>query len=306
MLALLRDSVAWIVIAYIAIRSFSPRTAWPLVVLAMCGTLLAKIVIVNNTLTPADVAAMPLALTGALVLGKQGSRQPITLIWLLAGYLVVSGLSPFNFHTAQVFHWIPFTGSLSGSMLLNLKALAAKAFFIGALIYLALDYGFTLKRTATVLAASLLALEIAQVWVGTHTPEITDAILVLFIASAFLALPGAGTPHIPSNAAGDAADHTADRQRDRIKTSSNPEPGLLDRAWLYPRSGRLVLLVLATIALTALIYAVLGLPKIPYNVRELFGGQSSWWRIGFFSLAIFSFGIDGAIAGHRVARSRVP
>lgn len=101
----------------------------------MCGTLLAKIVIVNNTLTPADVAAMPLALTGALVLGKQGSRQTITPIWLLARYLVVSGLSPLNFHTAQVFHWIPFTGSLSGSILLNLKALAAKAFFIGALIY---------------------------------------------------------------------------------------------------------------------------------------------------------------------------
>ena len=306
MLALLRDSVAWIVIAYIAIRSLSPRTAWPLVVLAMCGTLLAKIVIVNNTLTPADVAAMPVALIGALVLRKQGSRQSITLIWLLAGYLVVSGLSPFSFHAAQDFQWIPFTGSLSGSMLLNLKALAAKAFFIGALIYLALDCGFTLKRTATVLAASLLALEIAQVWVGTHTPEITDAILVLFIASAFLALPGAGTPHIPSNAAGSAAEHTADRQPDRIKTSSNPEPGLLDHAWLYPRSGRLVLLVLATIALTALIYTVLGLPKIPYNVRELFGGQSSWWRVGFFSLAIFSFGIGGTIAGHRVARSRVP
>jgi len=37
-----------------------------------------------------------------------------------------------------------------------------------------------------------------------------------------------------------------------------------------------VLLVLATIALTGLIYTILGLPKIPYNVRELFGGQSSW------------------------------
>ena len=67
-----------------------------------------------------------------------------------------------------------------------------------------------------------------------------------------------------------------------------------------------MLLVLATIALTALIYTVLGLPKIPHNVRELFGGQSSWWRIEFFALAIFSFGIGGTIAGHRVARSRVP
>ena len=97
MLALLRDSVAWIVIAYIVIRSFSPRTAWPLVVLAMCGTLLAKIVIVNNTLTPADVAAMPVALIGALVLGKQGSRQSITLIWLLAGVPGRLGIITFQF-----------------------------------------------------------------------------------------------------------------------------------------------------------------------------------------------------------------
>jgi len=301
LLALLRDSVAWIVIAYITIRSFSPGTAWPLVALAMCGTLLAKIVIVDNAVTSADVLAMPVALMGAFTLGKLGGRQPVTLLWLIAGYLIVSGLSPFNIHNAQDFHWIPFAGSLSGSMLLNLKALAAKAFFIGAILYVATDCGFPLKRIAAGLAASLLALELAQIWVGRHTPEITDAILVVLIATAFHALRIEEKQRNPA----DTIVRPAESQPRGIERSNGPRSGLLDRRWLRPSAGGLVSLIIATIALTAAIYAVLGMPKIPYNVRELFGGQD-WWRLMFFSLAVFSFGIGGTIAGHRVARSRLP
>ncbi len=300
-LDLLRGSIAWIVISHIALRSFSPRAAWPLVVLAMCSTLLAKILIVDNAITLADVAAMPVALTGALALGKLGGRQSATLAGLIAGFLIVSGLSPFNFHAAQEFQWIPFAGSLSGSMLLNLKALAAKAFFIGTLMYVAVQGGYTLKRVTTGLAASLLALEIAQIWVGSHTPEITDAILVVLIAVAFHALRVEERRLLPTGPVGTSAEP----QSGRPAQSADQRPGLLDRPWLYPGAAGLVSLIIATIALTVAIYAVLGMPKIPYNVRELFGGQD-WWRIMFFSLAVFSFGIGGTIAGHRAARSNVP
>ena len=41
-------------------------------------------------------------------------------------------------------------------------------------------------------------------------------------------------------------------------------------------------------------------------MRELFGGNDSWWRLGFFALAIFSFGMGGTLAGHRAARSPIP
>lgn len=41
-------------------------------------------------------------------------------------------------------------------------------------------------------------------------------------------------------------------------------------------------------------------------VFGLFGGDDSWWRPGFFALAVFSFGIGGTLAGHRTARSRLP
>lgn len=309
-LAFLRATIAWIVIGYIAVRAFPPRTAWPLFALLMCGTLVAKIIIVDNAVTLADAAAVTLAFFSAFRLGKLGVRQTTILVSLISGYLIVSGLSPFNFHGAQNFHWIPFAGSLSGSMLLNIQALAAKIFFISALIYLSLGCGFRLKKIVIGLAASLFALEIAQIWVGGHTPEITDPILAIFISAAFLAFRPNDIAPVPATAT--AIKYATDEQAAEPapisghRQAAGHEPGVLDRAWLYPSYGNAVLGICATIALTAVIYTLLGLPKIPYNVRELFGGQDSWWRLGFFALAVFSFGIGGTIAGHRVARSKTP
>jgi hypothetical protein len=307
-LAFLRAAIAWIVIGYIAARALPPRTAWPLFALLMCGTLLAKIIIVDNAVTLADAAAVTLAFFGALGLGKLGARQATVLVSLISGYLIVSGLSPFNFHGAQDFHWIPFAGSLSGSMLLNIQALAAKIFFISALTYLALGCGFRLKKIVIGLAASLFALEIAQIWIGGHTPEITDPILAIFIGAAFLAFRPNATAPVPAAAIKYATDEQAAEPAPVAdhRQAVDHRPGVLDRTWLYPSPGNAVLVICATIALTAAIYTILGLPKIPYNVRELFGGQDSWWRLGFFALAVFSFGIGGTIAGHRVARSRMP
>jgi hypothetical protein len=48
---------------------------------------------------------------------------------------------------------------------------------------------------------------------------------------------------------------------------------------------------------------VLGLPQIPYNLRELFGGEDAWWDLFLFSLAALSIGSGGAYVG-RVAAKR--
>lgn len=307
-LAFLRATVAWIVIGHIASRALPPRTAWPLFASLMCGTLLAKIIIVDNAVTLADAAAVIVAFFGAHGLQKLGSRQTTILVSLISGYLVVAGLSPFNFHGAQNFHWVPFAGSLSGSMLLNLKALAAKIFFISALVYLSSGYGFRLKHIVMALAASLFALEIAQIWVGGHTPEITDPILAVLIGAAFVAFRQYDVAPVTTDNVKDALGEqsTGPAPATNHRQVTHHAPGALDRAWLYPSGRNAVLIICATVALTAAIYTILGLPKIPYNVRELFGGQDSWWRLGFFSLAVFSFGMGGAIAGHRVARSSFP
>ena len=49
---------------------------------------------------------------------------------------------------------------------------------------------------------------------------------------------------------------------------------------------------------------VLGLPQIPYNVRELFGGEDAWWKLFNFSLAGLSIGLGGALVGRIAARGR--
>lgn len=301
-LGFLRAAAAWTMIGYIAVRTLSPGTAMPLFALAMCGTLLAKIVIVDNAITLADVVAVAVAFFAARRLQALETRGSVFLLWFIAGYLVIAGLSPFGFHGAREFQWLPFAGSLGGSMLLNLKAMAAKVFFASALVYLALDCGFRLKRIVTVLATGLLALEIAQVWVGSHTPEITDPVLALVVGAAFFAIGNRASVPAPSV----RAERPTDEQATAPEADAAPGPGLLERSWLYPNIANTIVLLLATLALAMAIQTVLGLPKVPYNVRELFGGQDSWWRLGFFALAVFSFGIGGTVAGHRVARSQLP
>lgn len=82
--------------------------------------------------------------------------------------------------------------------------------------------------------------------------------------------------------------------------------GPLERAWLLPSRWGGIALVAVAIGAAVAMSVVLNLPKIPYNVRELFGGQNSWLNLVFFALAVISLGLGGTIAGHRTARSNMP
>lgn len=299
-----RAAIGWTIIAYFARRSLREGPAWLVLFLAMAGTVTARIVIVDNVVTLSDLAALAAAFAAALLLARFERRAAAILLGLLSAYAILSALEPFGLSETGRFHWIPFAGSLGGSMLLNLKAMAGKIFVIGAIYYLSAQCRLRMRQVVPVAVAAYAVLEIAQLWIGDHTPEITDPLLAAAIGIGFVVL---------QKRAGMIAPPPAERPRDAAESlTERPDAppaaraGLLSRPWLLPPRWGLAALAVAAPASALAIEAVLGLPKIPYNVRELFGGDGAWWQLFIFALAIFSFGIGGTVAGHRTARSDRP
>ena len=82
------------------------------------------------------------------------------------------------------FSWVPFSAMLSGGLLISTKVLVAKLFFYSALVWFLdrLRIGSSLLVVA-VATGIVAGIEVAQLFLTSHTPEITDPILVLVCAA---------------------------------------------------------------------------------------------------------------------------
>ena len=302
----LRGFAGWTLFAYFARRLPGEWGRVPSLALVMAATVAARVLVVDNAVSASDAVAMAAALVAVSRFDAFGDRLPRVALGVIAAYLLIAGLEPFGISATGRFHWLPFAGSLSGSMATNLQVLAGKIFFIGSVFLIAAHCNAGIRRTALVVVPALALLEIAQLWIGNHTAEITDPFLAAVIAACLAAYRRRGGD-IGGAADGRVRPDPATVSRERPATPpAPPAPGPLARPWLTPSATGYIALGIAVIAVAAAMNTLLGLPKIPYNVRELFGGNDSWWRLGFFALAIFCFGMGGTIAGHRTARSSVP
>lgn len=349
----LRTYVSLLVVCTLAARI---KTALPfllLIALGMIGFLLGKLVIVQNAVTLADVAAVAAAYASWVAFLQFYQARAKVCVLLLIAIMAYMGLEPFSPRgTAAEFHWLPFQGSLGGSMVVNASVIARKIFMTGALVYLLSDAGRRLVP-AVVLGVILTAVvEVAQVWVGQHTPEITDPLLVVLVGLAFLAL--GGRSRTPSRRAPRTAS-LAQRRARRWENEPETETPVADPAELavsnaavmlrqamarktagatgtigraapatqptpampvsVPRppaqeelfsKRRIAMVAIACAAILAGFEVVLTLPRIPYNVRELFAGDNAWWRLILFGLAVLAAGWSGAAIGRAVVGRRYP
>ena len=297
----LRGAAAWSVFGWLTNRA-APRFASPLyLALIMAGTLFAKILIVQNSIAVDDVAGMGLA----FILYAAVRRPPPAFpVWMIALYFILAGLEPFSVKSGGAFHWIPFAGSLTGSMIVNLSAIAIKLYLIGALFLFADERGWRPERFWLAAVPALFAVEILQIWIGSHTAEITDPLLAAAIAYALAAYKKQRVLS-PAPAPPEYQDWREPENPGQPGTGPTA-PTLADTPWPLPNRTALIWLGGLCVGFAVILNIVMGLPQVPYNVRELFGGDNAWWRLFFFALAIFSIGIGGTVAGWRTARSRLP
>lgn len=186
---LFQDTVAWLLFFHLlrVARPDSRLQSWLLPLIAAVFAL--EILIVGNSVDLSDFAGAALALTVWFGILPAVAGRDSVLAGLVVAALLVMGLTPFSMRAVPVtFEWLPFHGFLHGSMSVNAQAAAYKVFFFGSLLLLLKRLGIPAVVAAAAVLVFALSIEIAQLYLGGHTPEITDPLLVVGVAIALVIL----------------------------------------------------------------------------------------------------------------------
>jgi VanZ family protein len=176
---LFRYTATWLTLGALIEAIAGSKRGWLLFPLFVGSVLVAKVMIVDQTLSAAEVIGAGLALAAWLTLAvSAGARFRVTFIALLfSASVIAERLAPFEF-TAQAkqFGWVPFLSFIYGSLEVGIMSFFEKTFLYGSLIWLLGETGLRLG-TSAVLAAMIL---FTTSWVETYLPnrsaEITDAL----------------------------------------------------------------------------------------------------------------------------------
>jgi VanZ family protein len=192
-LASLRSSLSWspleIVAStmdWLAVIALIDEVAGPARTAAISAAALlllpARLLLDTRSLTAAECigAAAAWILWGAF-LRRLRNRYHL-LAWCSVGVLLLRGLTPFHFTSAQSFSWTPFAASLSFEHASAVIVLFNKAFLYGTAIWLLRNVGYPYAMGAIGIAALLAVIEAVQIYLPGRTPEITDPLLALTMA----------------------------------------------------------------------------------------------------------------------------
>lgn len=207
--------------------------------------------------------------------------------WFVLGAITFATLLSGSANAAHArTNWIPFAAMLQGSMLDNARALAQSVFLVAALLLFGSARNSRDWTVAIALALWLAVLEAIEYFLGGHTSDITKPLLALLLVPAVRMARGEGRCDPCPQA---VPNHPASR----------PLP-----AGSYKIVAGVAGILIVGQALA--FKAILGLPQIPYNVRELFLDNGAFPRLIIFSVALLSLGAGGAWIAKRLLKSRLP
>jgi VanZ family protein len=187
LLSTARYALGWLVVvaALRALATASRATVIWLLLVAV--TLAAQVAVIGRVLRPPEFVGLGLAAVGLPLLQVMPPRQLAAgLAAGMAALIAWQGLAPFDIvlHAAQ-FRWLPFEGSLGGSMEQNLLAMLEKGFLYGSLLWLLTGAGLTTRGSLLLVVPLLAGIEWLQRWLPGRSPEITDPLLALALGWLF-------------------------------------------------------------------------------------------------------------------------
>jgi VanZ family protein len=139
-----------------------------------------QVFIVDGSLSLPELIGIAAALLWALGTIPFPRFRFLTVLMMLASYVLVERLEPFTFSVrGKQFEWVPFLGFLRGSISVDILSFLEKSFFYGALIWILAKVGMRIWAATLLVGGSLFLLSIAQVYLPDRSAEITDALLAL-------------------------------------------------------------------------------------------------------------------------------
>ena len=298
-------AIGWLVVSTIVASAF-PRWSPAYFAGGAFLALVAKIAIVTNQLALNDFLGGAIGVWLNALLTKDRVRLGGVFAWLLLGAYVLDGSEPFWSQTSgKPFVWMPFAGFLEGSMITNSKALAEKSFVFAAAFLLLRNAGSLSLVTITAMVFLVAMSEISQLWQIGRTAEITDPLLALFFA--YLAKKTQKSFFAASAPSLSPANRTAIKLLESVESCVVGYAGPSAGAAYGGSSWRIIGVALATGLVIVLgTYALLRLPGIPYNVRELFKYGGNGFDLAMFASALLLMGAGPAWTGKCSAAAKWP
>lgn len=272
----------WLIFAFFTKDFFhdirSGRLILPLVAFM---SLPVRLFIMDNHIDLSDAMAILTAMLVWPILVKSRFNLTKSLTCLLAVTIVVNGLASLDFSwSASRFSWIPFSGFLEGSLFNNTRALFFKIFLYGSLIWMTRIAWPYLRLRSLWIFLLILVIEIIQIYMASHSAEITDPLIILLLASVIR----------PERDNFSANKKTPEA---RAADSGPPDSG--------KKSRKDLVLFLGTVAfITIMMSIIIKLPGVPYNVRELFRLDGLFIAIIPFAVFILWFGMSVPLISKRM------
>ncbi len=174
----------WLIVFHFLLRSRNSLFAQKNYLFIVALSVIGGFFIVGNTISSAKIIGGLAALPVWWILRKH--YRPSWLALSLVVVLIGINYTPFELRaTPTSFSWVPFSGSLSSNLLVNVLAMFKKVALYGSLIWLLTECRISLKVATITTAISLLASEYLQIFFVNTTPEITDSLLAVAIGIAF-------------------------------------------------------------------------------------------------------------------------
>jgi VanZ family protein len=162
----------------------------PLLLPAMLCFFAAKIVIIGQVISPAELLGAGLAvLLGLSLLKRHAAIGVACLAVLLLSTIILSRVLPWQFSdTQKAFQWIPFYSVLHGSLQVNAISFAEKFYLYGAALLILVAAGMRLTIAAALMCIILFATSMLQTFMVGRSAEITDVVLAMLacVVYAFL------------------------------------------------------------------------------------------------------------------------
>lgn len=179
----LRFACAWLTVGLALRVATGRRHLGLLLAAAMAGVMVGRVMVDGATLN----WSLLLGSAAALAVWVTPLHRLAVRPWVLAAGLALAiaslGLDDLGGAPQQAFSWVPFSGFLHGSMLVDVQVMLGKVFLYGSLVFLLRRGGLGTAGAGVLTAAFLAVIEVAQVSGRGHVPEITDPLIALILAA---------------------------------------------------------------------------------------------------------------------------
>jgi len=138
--------------------------------------------IIGGTISQAKLFGTLLGVAVWLLILSRIRRNIDILAFLLMAQIIIQGLTPFVLTSNPGhFSFIPFYGFLHGSMFINVLSFIEKSFLYGALLWLLIKTGRSLRFSIIFSVVLLTGIEIIQIYLPGRVSEITDPLLAVIL-----------------------------------------------------------------------------------------------------------------------------